>query len=93
MKDSDGLDNKGDKMGIKKKITPLTETQQKISDFLYENLGYMYCDNCRFNSEISKQESEELYGYWGCEDCHRKYNGWGISREICDKLARNIGEI
>ena len=52
-------------MEKKKRLPPLTETQQKISDLLYENLGYMYCDNCRFGSEISKEESEELYGCWG----------------------------
>lgn len=80
-------------MGRKKRLLPLTETQQKISDLLYENLGYMYCDNCRFGSEISKEESEELYGCWGCEDCYRKYNGWGISRATCDSLVRNIGEL
>ena len=80
-------------MGRKKKLEPLTETQQQISDLLYKEIGYMYCDNCRFNSEISEEESNEEYGYWGCEDCHRKYNGWGISKAKCDSLARKIGEI
>lgn len=69
------------------------DIQKKISDILYENLGYMYCDNCRFDSEISKKESEKLYGNWGCEDCYRKYNGWGISRATCDELARKIGGV
>lgn len=72
---------------------PFTEWHQDVSNIIYSNLGYMYCDNCRFNSEISEKESDEKFGYWICEDCHRKYNGWGISRVECDKLARIIGEI
>jgi len=74
------------------KAQKLTETQEKISDLLYNNLNYMYCDNCRFDSEISEEESEKKYGYWGCENCHRKYNRWGISRGECDRLAKIIGE-
>jgi hypothetical protein len=70
-----------------------TEWHQDVSNIIYNNLGYMYCDNCRFDSEISKEESEQNYGYWPCEICHRKYNGWGISRAECNKLARIIGEI
>lgn len=27
---------------------------------------------------------------YGCEDCHRKMNGWGISRSACDMLADKI---
>ena len=80
-------------MGRKKKIEPLTERQKQISDLLYDEIGYMYCDNCRFNYEVSEEEAIEIYGCWGCEDCHRKYNGWGISRAECDNLARKIGEI
>jgi hypothetical protein len=80
-------------MGRTKKLEPLTETQQQISNIIYNRLGYMYCDNCRFGSEISEEEANEKYGYWGCEDCHRKYNGWGISKDVCDGLARKIGEI
>lgn len=80
-------------MGRKKKLEPLTEIQQKISDIIYDQLNYMYCDNCRFNSELNREQFEKENGYWGCEDCHRKYNGWGISKATCDSLARKIGEI
>ena len=75
----------------RRKLPPLTEAQQKIADLLYKELNYMYCDNCRFNSEITEKESLDKYGYWGCEDCHRKYNGWGISQSECNRLARVIG--
>lgn len=71
----------------------LTRQEQEISDLLYKSLDYMYCDNCRFNFEISEEESEKEYGYWGCEDCHRKYNGWKISRNTCDILAKKISKI
>ena len=69
------------------------EKEQTIADIIYDNLGYMYCDNCRFNSEISEEESNEMFGYWGCEDCHRKYNGWGISKSTANGLAKKIMKI
>ena len=51
----------------------------------------MYCDNCRCNSEIEKDSYE-----YGCDDCHRKYNGWGISMQTSKRIAKeileNIGE-
>lgn len=80
-------------MERKKKLEPLTEMQQQISNLLYKEIGYAYCDNCRFNIELDEDEFEKENGYWGCDDCHRKYNGWGISRAECDNLARKIGEI
>ena len=68
----------------------MEDKEQTIANLIYENLGYMYCDNCRFNSEISEEESIRKFGYWGCEDCHRKYNGWGISKTEAEHLAREI---
>ena len=56
----------------------------KIADIIYENLYYMYCDNCRYNDEILEDENS----YDPCEDCHRKYNGWGISREEAERIER-----
>ena len=57
--------------------------KSQVSDLIYERLDYMYCDNCRYDSEIP--------GKW-CEDCHRKSNGWGISRHEADNLAALICE-
>lgn len=71
----------------------MTEKEQAIANLIYNNLDYMYCDNCRFNSEISEEESNEKFGYWGCEDCHRKYNGWGISKSNAEYLAKEIAKI
>lgn len=66
------------------------EKKQMIAGFIYNKLNYMYCDNCRFDSEIDRKKYEELNGYWACEDCHRKYNGWGISKAVADSLAKEI---
>ena len=35
----------------------MEDKEQTIANLIYENLGYIYCDNCRFNSEISEEES------------------------------------
>lgn len=67
--------------------------KQEIANLIYENLGYMYCDNCRFWSEISEEESIKKFGYWGCNDCYRKYNGWGISKAKAENLAEAIMKV
>ena len=54
----------------------------KIAQIIYNNLPYMYCDNCRYNSEIEDE--------YGCEGCHRKYNGWGISMATAKGIAKEI---
>lgn len=71
----------------------MTEKEQVIANLIYDDLNYMYCDNCRFSVEISEEESIERFGYWGCEDCYRKYNGWGISKSNAEYLAKKISEI
>lgn len=43
----------------KKKLEPLTEMQQQISNLLYKEIGYAYCDNCRFNIELDEDEFEK----------------------------------
>ena len=62
-----------------------------IADTIYEKLSYMYCDNCRYNMNPIDE-----YGTDHCEDCHRKYNGWGVSKDtaemiegICQKKAES----
>lgn len=62
--------------------------KEVISNILYETLDHMYCNNCRCASEIDENDEE-----WGCEFCHRKYNGWGISRAVSDALADKIVNI
>lgn len=63
---------------------------EMISDIIYDYVDYMYCDNCRYSHELV-EESESA-----CGDCHRKNNGWGISRitadSIAEKICKNINE-
>lgn len=80
-------------MSKQNKLLSPTGIQQQISDLLYSQISHIYCDNCRFNSEINKENFEKENGYWGCEDCYRKYMGWEISKAACDNLAKKIGEI
>ena len=61
------------------------KTEKEISDLIYETLDYMYCDNCRYNTEEIEDE-----GDYPCEDCYRKYNNWAVSRSTCDSLAQRI---
>lgn len=67
------------------------DKEDDIAKIIYDNLNYMYCDNCRCNSEIEKDSYE-----YGCDDCHRKYNGWEISMQTSKRIAKeileNIGE-
>lgn len=72
-------------------------TKQKISDLIYNDLDYMYCDNCRYNTErysraIENYEDAKPSDYSPCDDCHRKMNGWAISRANADYLAKKIME-
>lgn len=77
-----------------KKKRELTENEIKIRDYIYDKLDYMYCDNCRFGSEIKEEECTDESGiYWGCEDCYRKYNGWGISKLVSENIAKDIIEM
>lgn len=67
------------------------DKEDDVAKIIYDNLNYMYCDNCRCNREIEKDSYE-----YGCDDCHRKYNGWGISmqasKRIAKEILKNIGE-
>lgn len=58
----------------------------KIASILYEEIGYMYCDNCRNSNETEDWEEK-------CSWCHRKYNGWGISRAEAERIAELISEV
>lgn len=63
------------------------DKEDDVAKIIYDNLNYMYCDNCRCNSEIEKDSYE-----YGCDDCHRKYNGWGISMQTSKRIAKEILE-
>lgn len=59
-------------------------TKEEASKLIYNELDYAYCDNCR-NSESEGYNDN-------CDECHRKYNNWAVSKEVCDELAEKILE-
>lgn len=64
----------------------MKDSQDDIASIIYGTLNHMYCDNCRFSSEIKESDSDE----WNCDECHRKYNGWGVSMQESNKIAKEI---
>ena len=69
-----------------KHVDDANSKQDDIVNIIYGTLDHMYCDNCRFNSEIKESDN----GEWNCDECHRKYNGWGISMQESNKIAKEI---
>lgn len=64
----------------------MKDSQDDIANIIYGTLDHMYCDNCRFSSEIKESDSDE----WNCDECHRKYNGWGVSMQESNRIAKEI---
>jgi ribosomal protein L37AE/L43A len=64
----------------------MKDVQDDIANIIYGTLDHMYCDNCRFNSEIKESDSDE----WNCDECHRKFNGWGVSMQESNRIAKEI---
>lgn len=62
--------------------------KEKIVNIIYNELSYMYCDNCRYATELTDDPDTDSSP---CEDCHRKYNGWGISMGEAERIAEMIG--
>lgn len=59
--------------------------KKKIANIIYENLWFAYCGNCRSYKEIEISDTE-----YGCDDCNRKKNGWGVSMEEAEAIADKI---
>ena len=49
--------------------------EEKIKEILLKELSYAYCDNC---------------GTEDCEDCHRKYMNWSVSRETVESVINGL---
>lgn len=60
--------------------------KDKIANIIYNELSYMYCDNCRYAFEIGEDDPT-----WNCDECYRKYNSWGISMAEAEHIAEMIG--
>lgn len=57
---------------------------EAVADRIYDDLCYMYCNNCRYDSEIGEDDPR-----WSCYDCYRKYNSWGISSAVAKGIAEH----
>lgn len=57
-----------------------------VSYMLFDELCNIYCYNCEGNE---KEEFSEEF----CENCHRKYMNWRLSRKAADSLAERIDKI
>ena len=66
--------------------------KEKIKGLLVEELCDVYCHNCKFQN-LGEEESEDKYGYWGCDDCHRKYMGWELSEISAENISDKICKI
>ncbi len=71
----------------------------KIAELLYDSIGYCYCDNCGTPDLLREDEGldpnphdpEDLtIGDLHCDDCHRKYSNWRLSRNAAKELAERI---
>lgn len=69
-----------------KHVDDANSKQDDIANIIYGTLDHMYCDNCRFNSEIKESDN----GEWNCDECQRKYNRWGVSMQESNKIAKEI---
>ena len=63
--------------------------KSKISKILFEELDYIYCDNCRFANE-EYDYTQEGYTSSPCEDCYRKMMKWEISEQFAFKITNKI---
>lgn len=61
----------------------------EVMNILYTTLNGVYCDSCRF-SVLGQEESESIFGYYGCDDCYRKHMNWEISENCCEVLSNKI---
>ena len=67
----------------------MNNTKTEVMGILYTELNGVYCDSCRFEN-ISQEESERIFGYYGCDDCYRKNMNWEISEKYCEVLTNKI---
>lgn len=61
------------------------KTIEQATKVIYETLSYVYCDSCRGGNKKFINENPDY-----CDDCHRKYQSWGISESTANDLAKKI---
>lgn len=62
--------------------------KDRIVDFLYDELDYIYCDSCRFQNNDKKEYEYDQYNE--CEDCQLNHMNWEISKEKAEYVANAI---
>jgi len=62
----------------------MDEKKAELIKFIQDELRYAYCDNCRGNDESD---------FEGCDDCHRKYIGWGIRLSTATRIAEKAAQL
>lgn len=58
---------------------------EEAVEFIYKELDYAYCYNCRGDSECDEYKDR-------CENCHRKEQSWAISKGEAEYIAKKILE-
>ena len=59
--------------------------EDKIVKILIDELCYCYCDNCEFGNWDEYQDEK-------CDNCHRKYQNWRLSKDTARSIAKQIIE-
>lgn len=65
------------------KVDEVITMKEKIAEMLYQNLCAVYCYSCEYENSENDM----------CEDCHRKYMNWALSREDANGLAEKVMRI
>ncbi len=53
--------------------------KERAIHIMMDELCYAYCDNCRNVIDIEN-----------CDDCHRKYQNWALSKETAEEIVNKI---
>lgn len=56
--------------------------RDELVKYLKEELNYIYCDTCAYDSE--KEDDGN------CEGCNRKYMNWSISENKCKNIIDTV---
>ena len=62
--------------------------EDNIVKIMKEELIRVYCYNCRHENNYIDE-----YGNDPCENCHRKFQNWGLKEFTARKMAKKILEI
>lgn len=71
------------KLLLQKIDNNISNKEEKIIKILTDELCYCYCDNCEFGNWDKYQDTR-------CDDCHRKYQNWRLSKETAKSIAKQI---